>query len=519
MSCPLGHGHGHGPSHGASGEKVWEIPDPEYKCTFHNSVKGPSPHVTYRQNAVKPIYNNIIEVIGNTPLVRINKVQAEDGVQAEFLAKCEFLNPAGSLKDRIGFRMIYDAEKQGKIKPGDTLVEPTAGNTGMGLALAASVMGYKCIFTLPDKMSNEKVDALSALGATIVRAPTELDHDHPDSYYHKAKQIAAQPNHFMLDQYINPSNPIAHYESTAEELLVQCEGKIDYIFISAGTGGCLTGVGRKIKEKLPSCKIVAVDPEGSLQALPGTLNGPPGSYKVEGPGHDYIPMVMDRKVADYWVKTNDIESFTYARKAIRQEGLLCGGTSGAVLLGAIKFAKEHNLPAGARCVLILPDNIRNYLSKFVSTGWMVDNQFLPLDTYKDPVHPFHDIPASKLPLQSIPLHDDSLTVKEALKQLTGGVEIIVFQRGGSVAKTLTLGSITAALCSGMAKLEDKAIFVAKREYVLHPISIDCAQLERVLRRTGSCLLQEVNEKKEIVKLYYVREKDLSGLLREKYGIA
>jgi len=315
-----------------------------------------------------------LQNIGNTPLVRLNKIPQSLGVKCEVLAKCEFFNAGGSVKDRIGQRMIEDAEASGRIKPGDTLIEPTSGNTGIGLALAAAIKGYKMIITLPEKMSQEKVDVLKALGAQIIRTPTEAAFDSPESHIGVAKRLNSEiPNSHILDQYSNPSNPLAHYEGTAEEILEQCDGKVDMIVITAGTGGTLTGIARKFKEIVPNCKIVGVDPEGSILALPNTLNGPIASYKVEGIGYDFIPAVLERKYVDTWVKTNDRNSLLMSRRLIKEEGLLCGGSSGSAMWAACQAAAT--LQPGQRCVVILADYVRNYMTKFLNDDWMIDNDF------------------------------------------------------------------------------------------------------------------------------------------------
>jgi len=290
------------------------------------------------------------------------------------LAKCEYFNAGGSVKDRIGRRMVEDAEKIGRIKKGDTLIEPTSGNTGIGLALAAAVKGYKMIITLPEKMSQEKVDVLKALGAQIIRTPTEAAWDSPESHIGVARRLNKElPNSHILDQYANPSNPLAHYDGTAEEILDQTDGKIDMVVLTAGTGGTLTGIARKIKEKLPNAKIIAVDPVGSILAQPDSLNGAIGTYKVEGIGYDFIPTVLDRspELVDKWYKTEDKESFIMARRLIQEEGLLCGGSSGSAMSAALKAIKDFGLGPDQRCVVLLPDSVRNYMSKFLNDDWMV----------------------------------------------------------------------------------------------------------------------------------------------------
>ena len=270
------------------------------------------------------IHDSILTTVGNTPIVRLSRIGRNLG--QELLAKCEFLNPGGSVKDRIGVRMLLDAEKSGRIKPGDTLIEPTSGNTGIGIALAAAVRGYRVIITLPEKMSREKQVVLEALGAEIIRTPTEAAWDAPESHIGVAKRLREViPNSHILDQYGNPSNPLAHEEGTGTEICDQLDNQCDAVVMTAGTGGTITGVARAVKKRMPKCQIVGVDPEGSILAGPGPIK----SYKVEGIGYDFIPDALDVKLVDRWVKSNDKDSFRVARQLIRQEGLLCGGSSGS----------------------------------------------------------------------------------------------------------------------------------------------------------------------------------------------
>jgi cystathionine beta-synthase len=318
------------------------------------------------------IHDSILDAVGHTPLIRLSRIGR--GLPCELLGKCEYMNPGGSVKDRIGVKMLLDAEKAGRIKPGDTLIEPTSGNTGIGLAFAAAVRGYRVIITMPEKMSQEKQVVLEALGAEIIRTPTEAAWDAPESHIGVAKRLKEViPNSHILDQYSNPSNPGAHEEGTAAEILEQCGGKLDAVVMTAGTGGTITGVARAIKKALPNAKIIGVDPEGSILAGPGEIK----SYKVEGIGYDFIPDVLDVKLVDRWIKSNDRDSFRVARQLIRQEGLLCGGSSGAAVWAALQVAKD--MKPGQRCVVLLPDSIRNYLSKFVSDAWMRQNGFLQND--------------------------------------------------------------------------------------------------------------------------------------------
>jgi cystathionine beta-synthase len=318
------------------------------------------------------IQESICDTVGWTPMVRLARVGRD--LPCELLGKCEFLNPGGSVKDRIGVRMLLDAEKSGRIKPGDTLIEPTSGNTGIGLALAAAVKGYRVIITMPEKMSHEKQVVLEALGAEIIRTPTEAAWDSPESHIGVAKRLRdAIPNSHILDQYSNPSNWLAHEEGTGAEIVAQTGGKLDAVVLTAGTGGTLTGIARAMKKLAPHVQVIGVDPEGSILAGPGEIK----TYKVEGIGYDFIPDVLDRSLCDRWIKSNDRDSFLVARQLIRQEGLLCGGSSGAAVWAAMQVCRD--LGPGKRVVVILPDSIRNYLTKFADDRWMRQNGFLKAD--------------------------------------------------------------------------------------------------------------------------------------------
>ena len=285
-------------------------------------------------------------------------------------AKCEFMNPGGSIKDRIGWSMVDAAEKEGRIKPGDTLIEPTSGNTGIGIALAGAVKGYRIIITMPEKMSREKQVALEALGAEIIRTPTEAASESPESHISVARRLQKElPNAHILDQYSNPNNPLIHYNTTAEEILRDVDGTVDMVVVGAGTGGSITGIGRKLKERNPNCIVVGADPVGSILGGGTEVS----SYKVEGIGYDFFPDVLDLSVVDEWVKTTDQSSFLLARRLIREEGLFCGGSCGSNMFAALHAAKK--LKKGQNCVVILADGIRNYMSKFVDDRWMRENGF------------------------------------------------------------------------------------------------------------------------------------------------
>ena len=315
------------------------------------------------------VLNNILEAIGNTPTVKLNKIGAD--LDCNILVKCEFFNAGGSIKDRIGYNMVNEAEKDGRIKPGDTLIEPTSGNTGIGMALAAAVKGYKMIITMPQKMSKEKEVVLKALGAKIVRTPTEAAWDSPDSHIGVAKKLNAEiQNSHILDQYANPANPNVHYECTAQEIINDLDGKIDMVVMGVGTGGTITGVAKKLKEFNQNIQIVGVDPHGSILLVCDEVF----SYKVEGIGYDFFPDVLDNNLIDEYIKVNDEDSFKIARRLIKEEGLFIGGSSGAAVWAALKAAQK--LTASQNCLVILPDSIRNYLSGFVDDDWMSNNGYL-----------------------------------------------------------------------------------------------------------------------------------------------
>uniref|UniRef100_A0A0N4ZDB4 cystathionine beta-synthase n=1 Tax=Parastrongyloides trichosuri TaxID=131310 RepID=A0A0N4ZDB4_PARTI len=293
------------------------------------------------------VMNNILEAIGNTPLVKLNKIPQEYEIECNIYVKPEYLNAGGSVKDRIGVRMIELAEEEGILKPGMTIIEPTSGNTGIGLALAAAVKGYKCIIVMPEKMSKEKEVIIRALGAKIVRTPTEAAWDSPESHIGVSARLEKEiEGGIVLNQYNNAGNPMAHYEYTATEILEALDNKIDMFVAGVGTGGTISGVAKKIKEVVPNVKIVGVDPVGSLLADPH--NSDVHSYLVEGIGYDFIPDVCDLKIIDEWVKTKDVDSFSLA-----QEGILCGETSGANVWAGLECAK--GMEKNERIVIVLPD--------------------------------------------------------------------------------------------------------------------------------------------------------------------
>jgi cystathionine beta-synthase len=334
--------------------------------------------------------HNVLEAVGNTPIVKLNNVGAH--VAADIYVKLEYLNPGGSMKDRVAINIVRDYECRGLLRPGGTIVEATSGNTGMGLALVSAIRGYRCIFVMPDKMSEEKIKALQAFGARVVVCPTHVEPDDPRSYYSVSRRLAEEtPGAVLANQYYNPANPEAHYLSTGPELWAQTGGEIDCFCAGMGTGGTLSGCARYFKERKPRIKIVGVDPVGSLYydyVKTGTMVRP-RPYKVEGIGEDFLPGTMNLGIIDEIIRVNDKECFLTTRELVRREGIYCGGSSGAAVAGAIKYAES--VGKKMNIVVLLPDSAQKYLSKIFDDNWMRQNGFLE----PDPIGTVSDLLAAK----------------------------------------------------------------------------------------------------------------------------
>ncbi|CAG9813693.1 unnamed protein product [Phaedon cochleariae] len=469
----------------------FNVPDKKSICTWHkNAASKNTPHSIQEWRRTSKTLPNVLSAIGNTPLIKLNRIPQAEGLKCDMYVKCEFFNPGGSVKDRIAHRIIEDAEKQGLLKPGYTIIEPTSGNTGIGLAMAAAVKGYRCVIVMSEKMSNEKVSVLTALGAEIIRTPVTADSNSAEGMFGVTHRLKKEiPNSVILDQYSNPGNPLAHYDTTAEEIFDQCDQKVDMIVVGAGTGGTICGIGRKFKEISPGTKIVGADPEGSILALPDKINETDVTfYEVEGVGYDFLPTVLDRSVVDMWIKTNDEESLPMARRLIKEEGLLVGSSSGAALSAAIKAAKD--LKAGQKVVVIMPDSIRNYITKFVSDQWMEARNLMPCVNTQN--HWWWDICVSELELEPLQTTTVSVNCERVLNVMkkAGIDQIPVVDNNGGMVGMLTLQNLMNGLISGKVQsngnFERCIVRIFPKVYTTANLGI----VSRILERESYVLILE-----------------------------
>lgn len=393
---------------------------------------------------VDEIKDSILDAIGNTPLIRLQ--QLARGIRPQLLAKVEFLNPGGSVKDRIGVGMIEAAEREGRLKPGGTIVEGTSGNTGVGLAIAAALKGYKCIFVMPDKMSDEKIRLLRAFGARVVITPTAVEPDDPRSYYSVSRRLAEEtPNAILAGQYWNPANPESHYQTTGPELWRQTGGRISAFICGVGTGGTISGTARYLKEHQPQIKIVGVDPIGSLlyHYFHTRELGPAHGYKVEGVGEDFLPSTLDFALIDDMVQVSDREAFAMTRRLVREEGLFCGGSCGLAVAGALKWLRGNGagLSEDDLVVVLLPDSGSRYLSKVFDDNWMRENGFLDQATVGDllAAHPREVITA-----------DEQTSLGDAIRQMkTHGIsQLPVLDVSGGLHGIVSEGDLLEYLLGG-----------------------------------------------------------------------
>lgn len=495
----------------------WKSPDLPSQCTYKlGDPLSASPHIHVKREPMPKILPNVLSYIGETPLIKMNRITKPLNLQCDVLAKCEFFNAGGSIKDRVGKRMIEDAEKTGRLKPGDVLIEPTSGNTGISLAIAAAVKGYRIIIVIPQRMSNEKVDVLKALGAEIVRTPCVPSYLSPESHIGTARRLLSEiPNSVVLDQYTNASNPLAHYDGTAEEILEQCDGQIDMFVAGTGTGGTMTGIARKIKERCPNCITIGVDPIGSKMAEPPERNSSSAKFIIEGIGKDFIPIVCERKYIDDWWKCADKESFLMARQLIKEEGLLCGGSSGSAMYCALEACKKYNLGPNKRCVVILPDSVRNYMTRFLSDEWMIERNFMEIEKPIN-TNPLHDwwwnLPVKSLKLKSPRSIHPDVTIQETIGLINqqGFEQFPVVDESGSVQGMATSKYIMDQIMKNKANSTDSISKVLFKQFKQATVETTLGELSKMLETEQYVLV--LRAKKESM----CTNKDLKNVV---YGIA
>jgi cystathionine beta-synthase len=437
-------------------------------------------------------YDSVLELIGWTPMVRLRSVA--DGSRSPIYAKCEFFGPGGSIKDRIGVAMIEAAEADGSLKPGGTVVEATGGNTGLALAMAASLKGYKCICTMPDKMSTEKVKLLRAFGAEVVITPTAVPPEHPDHYLQKARSITARtPGAVMADQFYNQANPDAHYATTGREIWEQSEGRVTHFVASAGTGGTITGVGRYLKEKNPGVRIVGVDPDGSMIApffnTGEKIAGQP--YKVEGIGNDKIPGTLDLEVVDEFRTHGDGVAFRMARRVSREEGLFAGGSTGLLVHTAVEIAKEIEDP-DAFIVTLICDWGERYLSKAYDDDWMRENGFLERPRRMTMIEAVKAKDGRATPLVTV---EPSTSIRMALSTITAhDIGQLPVVRDGECIGSLTEGTVMARVIEDPRLLDKPVESVMGAPFPVLDGHVDADEVRPLLARdNAACLVRDGGE--------------------------
>ncbi|HTX02837.1 MAG TPA: cystathionine beta-synthase [Candidatus Acidoferrales bacterium] len=429
-------------------------------------------------------YENALQAVGRTPLVRLNKVM--DGATCLVLAKVEYMNPGGSVKDRPAVAMIEDAERSGVLRAGATIIEATSGNTGTGLAMAAAIRGYRCILVMPDKMSKEKIDLLRAYGAEVVVTPTNVPNDSPESYYSVASRLAAEiPGAFIPDQWHNHMNPDAHFNTTGPEIWEQTEGRITHFVCGMGTGGTISGTARFLKEKNPKIIVTGADPEGSIYS-----GDTPKSYKVEGIGMSYLPQTVDMRVIDKILRISDKESFLMARRIAREEGLLVGGSSGTAVAAAARVAQH--LADGDVLVVIMPDSGRGYMSKIFNDEWMIANGFLEDQRAKVTVG---DVLRSKRPLPPMIAIGEDDVVKHALDLLrTHEISQMPVMRGDTVVGSVNDVAVMQAVFDHSDLIHKPVKEVMGRAFPTLDINAEVDHAYKLLTLANSAIVVSEHEK-------------------------
>lgn len=436
-------------------------------------------------------------MVGNTPLVKLNRVTAE--IPSNFYAKVEFFNPGGSIKDRVADYIIKKGEQSGKLKPGGTIVEATSGNTGMGLAVVAAVKGYKCIFVMPDKMSDEKIQTLRAFGAKVVVTPTAVAAEDPRSYYSVAKKLVeVTPNSFYANQYHNPDNPEVHYLTTGPEIWEQTDGKVDAIVAGVGTGGTISGIAKFLKEKNPKVKVVAVDPVGSILTeyfRTGSMHAQPKVYKIEGIGEDFLPSNVHFKLIDEFVQVNDKESFLMCRDLLTKEGIFAGVSCGSAVVGAMKYARSH--PEAKNIVVVLPDSGNRYLSKAFNENWMRDNGFLDSPLFTDSVGDLLTALGSKINEVISAKHTDTVEQVITTMKEHGVSQLPVFTEG-QLSGVIDEGDLIHPLVSGLVKPTDRILNFMKGSVIMVEPADSLKKLSDMFEKGYVALVKDAAGKLRII---------------------
>ncbi|XP_057656686.1 cystathionine beta-synthase-like [Diorhabda carinulata] len=469
------------------------MPDRAFKCPWTKDIQKTerSPHSKWNWKPnTSNVFPDVLAATGNTPMIKLNKIPKTENVECEIYGKCEFLNPVGSVKDRMVIRCIEDAERSGLLKPGATIIEASSGNTGISVAWAASVKGYKCIIVLIDKISIEKENLIKAFGGKVLRVSASKDPTCEEGLFGTVHRLYKTiPNSIVFDQFSNPSNPISHYDTTAEEIFHQCGGQVDMIVMGTGTGGTLTGISRKFREISPNTLIIGADPYGSKFAQPSEINETDVKFiEIEGIGFEMIATVCDRSQVDKWYKLYDKDSLNMSRRMIREEGLLVGTSSGVIMAGALKAIKDFKLGKGKKVVVLLPDGTRNYLTKFVREQWMEQRGFIPCINTNN--HWWWDLNATEIktkPLKNVSVTTSLEDVLVVMNELN--VDYLPVEEDGILAGIVSRKNITNELISCNTPKEEVKQTI-ERMYSKLPKDSNVGLVSRVLEAENYVVLLE-----------------------------
>ena len=471
------------------------------------------------QKNPKRVFNNVVEAIGYTPMIRLDRLAKKHGIKCQIFAKTEFVNPGQSVKDRIGISMLRMAEKEGKLKPGDTVVECTSGNTGIGLAMACAVLGYKLIITIPCKMSNEKINTLKAFGARVIVCDTTLPSSHPKSYRVMAKGFGDQEGYYWCNQYDHPGNPAAHYEGTSVEIIEQMDGKIDIAFIGTGTFGTMSGNAKRLKEEIKDIKIVGIDPIGSILADPDDPNPIQLMYKAEGLGQTCLPGVSRRDLVDDWAKVGDSETFIMARDIIETEGLLVGGSCGTIVSGMFNYLKQNNLAdkEDLICVTLLPDSSKNYMTKFMSNEWMVGNRFWSFDRFVDENNYFGMKTVNDYPqIKPVAYYDRRLTIADCIDKFNSGLSYVPIRENGKVAGVVDKRNLIKKMLNEGLNKNSSAFNCIDRDFLMIEAEAPFCVVQRILEERDCLLLAKDIKEDSVGDVYVLTHDSLIDLLKEDF---